>query len=204
MGRRLSKSGTQPAGLHASVMDINYNAELFVPGKIKTYAGEYFDAFNPDPAKVHIEDIAHALSQQPRYGGHLPKHYSVAQHSLYVSELLPKPLKLAGLLHDATEAYMPDVPSPLKARLPEVKNMENGLMKVILGKFGVWEVYRHNYSQIKEADIEALKIEWDILMQGRKGRRDETKGYFSVLQSYTMRTAEAFFILAFNELREEL
>ena len=58
--------------------NIDYDAELFVPDHIRTYTGKYFNAFDPLPELICIEDIAHALSQQPRYAGHLPQFYSVA------------------------------------------------------------------------------------------------------------------------------
>lgn len=147
---------------------IDYDAELFVPGKIRTFTGNYFDAFNPDPALIDIRDIAHALSQQPRYAGHLPKFYSVAQHSLYVARVLPKHLKLCGLLHDAAEAYLCDIPSPFKKHIPGYKAAENHLLATVLKKFGVFDLYLKNEEEIKAADVRALKIEWNVLMQGRR------------------------------------
>lgn len=148
---------------------IDYAKELFVQDHIKTYTGVYFNPLDPNPEKIFIEDIAHALAHIPRYGGHLPQHYSVAQHSLYVARILPTPLKLAGLLHDATEGYLGgDVPSPIKARMPEYKAMENNLLTAILKKFGQFEVYMKNKDRIKDADVQALKIEWNVLMQGRR------------------------------------
>lgn len=148
---------------------IDYAKELFVADHIKTYTGTYFNPLDPNPDKILAEDIAHALSNIPRYGGHLPKFYSVAQHSLYVARILPTHLKLPGLLHDATEGYLGgDIPSPIKARMPEYKAMENKLLTAILKKFGVFETYMKNKDRIKEADIQALKIEWNVLMQGRR------------------------------------
>ena len=148
-------------------MKVDYEAELFVPGKIRTYSGHYFDAFNPVAELIKIEDIAHALSQQPRYAGHLPKFYSVAQHCLYVMRILPPALKLVGLLHDAAEAYLCDIPSPFKAHIQGYKGAENNLLTAILKKFGVFDLYMKNQAAIKEADIKALKIEWDVLMMRR-------------------------------------
>jgi Predicted hydrolases of HD superfamily len=147
--------------------NIDYDAELFVPDHIRTYTGKYFNAFDPLPELICIEDIAHALSQQPRYAGHLPQFYSVAQHSIYVARILPKPLRLCGLLHDAAEAYLCDIPSPYKKHIPGYKDAEWNLLEVILKKFGIYNTYWQNENIIKAADIRALKIEWDVLMQGR-------------------------------------
>jgi uncharacterized protein len=76
---------------------------LYEPDCIRTYTGLYINVFNPKPEMIEIEDIAHALSFQCRFGGHLPKFYSVAQHSLNCSYLVKEPaLKLTALLHDAS------------------------------------------------------------------------------------------------------
>jgi len=84
---------------------------------IQTYTGKKFWAFDAAIADICIEDIAHALAMRCRFGCHCKEFYSVAQHSVIVSHHLPPELKLWGLLHDATEAYLPDVPRPQKGRL---------------------------------------------------------------------------------------
>ena len=106
---------------------------------------------------IHIEDIAHALSMVCRFGGHCPRHYSVAEHSLLVAELVPDKYKLAALLHDASEAYVGDMVAPLK-RLPNMKPyrmMEDMIHGFIEAKFDV----ELDHNIIKEADIKALFIE---------------------------------------------
>lgn len=81
---------------------------------IRTFTGRLIDPCAPDPAKIHIEDIAHALLLACRFLGHTDCFYSVAQHSAQVSELVPPSDALWGLLHDAAEAYLGDLPAPIK------------------------------------------------------------------------------------------
>ncbi len=87
---------------------------------IETFTGRSFRPLSPGDAPIVIEDIAHALSNQCRFSGHTRVHYSVAEHSVRVSKLLadwgaPKEEQLWGLLHDASEAYLVDIPAPLKS-----------------------------------------------------------------------------------------
>lgn len=84
---------------------------------IKTYSGQRFHFLDPTPDEIHIEDIAHALGAMPRFGGHTSAFYSVAEHSINVSRLAPPILALDGLLHDASEAYLIDIPRPIKHTL---------------------------------------------------------------------------------------
>lgn len=95
---------------------------------IITYMGKrfFFDSFTPED--ICIEDIAHALSHLCRFTGHLNMFYSVAQHSLLVSEKVPgnPGVKLAALLHDAVEAYTGDMASPLKGYLWKQASYEYG------------------------------------------------------------------------------
>ena len=99
------------------------------------------DFLKPDPNSIRIEDIAHALSLINRYGGHTPYPYSVAQHCVLASQVAPAGLELEALLHDAQEAYVGDMPTPLKALLPEYKVIEDRLEAVIRKKFGLPEKF---------------------------------------------------------------
>ena len=87
-------------------------------GFIGTFSGLRFWPLDPNPEKILIADIAHALAHQCRFGGHASKFYSVAEHSVHVSKLCLPEHALWGLLHDASEAYLVDLPRPLKL-LPE-------------------------------------------------------------------------------------
>jgi len=134
---------------------------LFAGTAIRTVSGRYVDVFNPDPETIDIEDIAHALSHQPRFGGHLRHGYSVGLHSLWCSTMVKEGYELDALLHDASEAYLTDVPSPIKQMLPEYKKVEDSLMKVIAEKFGFQFPFA---PEVKEVDGEALEYEWGALM----------------------------------------
>lgn len=84
-----------------------------------TYSGNVYSIGKLDAKEVHIYDIAHALSYQRRFGGHLAAPWSVAEHSIKVAQLLAEvghgpDVQLQGLMHDAHEAYVTDVPTPLK------------------------------------------------------------------------------------------
>lgn len=104
---------------------------------MQTATGEAFWPIDPRPEEVHIEDIAHALSLICRYGGHCRSFYSVAQHSILVSRALPAEHKLWGLLHDASEAYVIDVPRPLKPYLTGYREAEDKVMEAIAERFGL-------------------------------------------------------------------
>lgn len=91
---------------------------------------------DPNPEEIDIKDIAYALAFQNRYAGHAGL-YSVAQHSLAISRLTRPENALWGLLHDAEEAYLPDIPSPVKRFISEYKTAGKKLHAVICQKFGM-------------------------------------------------------------------
>mgnify|MGYP003630465113 CR=1 FL=1 len=139
---------------------------VYTENSIRTYTGKPFDLKILDPDTICIEDIAHALSYTARYGGHLDKLFSVAQHSVLVARSVSKENRLAALLHDASEAYMGDMPSPFKIMMPEFKAIENKLMKVIADKFD-FDFPLH--PEIKLTDREYLHIEMDSFFEKNKG-----------------------------------
>ncbi|HCR3554408.1 TPA: HD family hydrolase [Morganella morganii] len=104
---------------------------------IATSTGKHIDFTNITPDQICIEDIARGTSNICRFAGQLENFYSVAQHSVYVSQIVPPEYALEALLHDATEAYMGDIASPLKAMLPDYKAVEKRIEAVIREKFGL-------------------------------------------------------------------
>lgn len=106
--------------------DIDTEYESIWEGWISTYTGKQFDWRNPE---FDMEDIVHSLSNLCRFNGHCLRFYSVAEHSVLVSYLCEHaggdPME--ALLHDACEAYVGDVPSPLRQFMPDHKKVEEAL-----------------------------------------------------------------------------
>ena len=109
---------------------------------IQTFLGNRFFPMDPRPSDFRIEDIAHALSNLCRYAGHCKSFYSVAQHSVIVSEEVGKTFDrwtMEGLLHDASEAYLVDVPRPVKhdPALAGYRQIEKVMESVIAEAFNL-------------------------------------------------------------------
>lgn len=104
---------------------------------ISTFTGKHFDFRNICAEDISIEDIAQGLSNECRFAGQIDSFYSVAQHSVHVSQIVPPEYALEALLHDAAEAYCRDLPTPLKALLPEYKAIEKNIQSVICDKWNL-------------------------------------------------------------------
>ena len=115
-------------------------------------SGQMVNLVDPDPDTILIADIAHNLSRLCRFNGATNRFYSVAEHSLYVSHLVSSPHAFAALLHDAAEAYLGDVVTPLKQLLPEFIEIETRMEYTIACKFNI-PVAMHPI--VKEADRRA-------------------------------------------------
>jgi hypothetical protein len=161
---------------------------LYETNCIRTYTGKYVNVFEPAMDMIDIRDIAHALSNMPRWGGHTKKFFSVAQHSMAVAMMLPTELMLDGLLHDATEAYLMDIPSPIKAQLPDYKKIEDELMVCIARKFKITYPF---YQSIKAADKIMLEKEWNNLVIGNEP---------TIFETLTNQQVEQQFLEMFEDL----
>jgi hypothetical protein len=104
---------------------------------IQTAGGRQFWPMDPRPHEVFIDDIAHALSMLCRFGGHCRRFYSVAEHSVLLSQFAEPGQKLWALLHDASEAYLIDVPRPLKPLLTGYKEAETAVQRAIELRFNL-------------------------------------------------------------------
>jgi len=128
---------------------------------ILTHSGKYFDLLRPEVSAYTVNDIATALSRICRFVGHTRHFYSVAQHSVEVSYLLPDSLAFAGLMHDASEAYLGDVSYPLKCLLPQYREIERSVEQAIARVFSL--PYPHP-AAVKVADRIMMATERRDLM----------------------------------------
>lgn len=131
---------------------------------IQTRSGKAFHYDDPRISDIEIEDIATGLSNTCRFAGQLDNHYSVADHSVLVSYLVPPEHALQALLHDATEAYLCDIPSPLKRLLPEYQALEAKAWAAIALRFGVRELL---HLSVKDADAAMLRAEMEAFFPNR-------------------------------------
>lgn len=171
--------------------DVDANGlNLDRPGTISTWTGKHVDPLDMSIDDLDIADIAHALARQCRYNGHCAGHLSVARHSIWVSEYLESrgfsDLALWGLLHDAAEAYLGDIPSPFKAsdEMALFRAAEYRLEEVIADTYGlVWPMP----DVVKEAD------RWVLVERELRHERDNWGG--------SVADDEAAFLARFKLLR---
>lgn len=169
---------------------------------IETYSGLSFAPLEPDPELIVIGDIARSLSNQCRFLGH-SRFYSVAEHSVRVSRLLEEwgegpPVILWGLLHDASEAYLGDVPTPIKrtAVYAAYREAEARLMGAICDRYGLSV---KEPAAVRKADAVLLATEVRSLKQYSRGHWDclTEEALFETIVPWTSEKAEREFLNRF-------
>lgn len=170
---------------------------------IQTLGGKHFDYLNAQTDDVDIEDIATALSNICRFAGHLPEFYSVAQHSVLCSQIVPQEYAFEALMHDAAEAYCQDIPAPLKRLLPDYRRIETLVDDLIRSKFGL---PLHQSDLVKYADLIMLATERRDLEidDGTPWLILEGIPASDLIQVVPLRPGQAYglFMNRFNELSE--
>ena len=168
---------------------------------IQTLSGKKFNYLTATIDDIDVEDIATALSNICRFAGHLPEFYSVAQHSVLVSQIVPPEFAFEALMHDAAEAYCQDIPTPLKALLPDYQRMETYVDGLIRFKFGI---SLEQAAVVKYADLTMLATERRDLEidDGSKWEILEGIPCSDLVQVIPLRPGQAYglFMNRFNEL----
>lgn len=176
---------------------------------IELRSGRRFTPLEPVVADICIDDIAHALSHQCRFSGHTRVHYSVAEHSVRVSELVEawghdRYVQLWALLHDASEAYLVDLPMPIKND-PTIgdayKKIEARVMRAVCDRFGLLS---HEPPQVRDADMVLLATEARDLMPFRPEHWAKLSHapLLSQIEPWSHETSRRNFIARFTRIAE--
>lgn len=148
------------------------------PNSIRTFSGRYLDLRNPKADQICLYDIAHGLKNEVRFAGQTLVRDTVLSHSVRVFRHIEgsnKELRTA-LLHDATEAFIKDIPSPLKKLLPNYIEMEKRIWLVIAEKY---DLYSELTVQIKEADAADLNMVWETFNEKVKYKQASVGEFIS-------------------------
>ncbi|CAH0154475.1 phosphohydrolase [Pseudomonas mediterranea] len=166
---------------------------------ILTHSGRQFDLANPTAAMISPLDIAHALSNLCRFNGHTRTHYSVAQHSMIVSSLVPDEFKLVALLHDATEAYIGDMTRPLKTLMPGFRIAEAAIWQAVCERFNLDPILPES---VVRADLIALATERRDLMPNHPAEWECLRGIPPMYEAIIPLSAPEAYMQYFSYLME--
>ena len=177
--------------------------EVRCEGYIQTFSGLSFDPMNLSVDSIDVIDIAHSLSLQCRWKGHCTRYFSVAEHSVLMSEVVSKEAALYALLHDLSESFIGDCPRPFKPLFPNFKELEQQIRRTFDLKYGLEIPNKEIIEEIKCADLRMLAteryqnlrytgIEWEILK--------DIKPYLICLGYWSPDLAEYRFLARFKEL----
>lgn len=136
------------------------------PYSIQTYSGLVVNPFDLKPEDIRIVDIAHALSNQCRFTGHTKRFYSVAEHATHCSRVVDQQFALRALLHDASEAYLHDIASPIKKHryFDEYRELESDIEYLIYDVFQLPIPESFAAQAVKFADMVMLRREAEYLL----------------------------------------
>lgn len=151
--------------------------------EIETFTGRFVDTSDPRPSSIRLEDVAHALSNTCRYGGHCRVFYSVAEHAVFVSERLRRKgfglsIQLAGLHHDDHEAYLGDIPRPMKPLLGGVYDELCARMDVAIVAALSFPFAASTFEDARIQDAD----NWSLFVEARYLLPSEGKGWGDGLQ----------------------
>lgn len=165
---------------------------------MQVYSGKRFYPLDPRVEDVDIEDIAHALSLLCRFGGHVDRFYSVAEHCVLLSKWVDPEHAFHALLHDATEAYVVDLPRPIKRNLPDYVNLEDRVWNAITTKFNLSSYIP---DQVKDGDNRILIDEHHTLMsRSERWTVDSLEPLNVPIEGWNPELAEAMYLKRFIEL----
>jgi len=166
---------------------------------LETFTGTKFNPYTSPPSDVKLLDIIHSLSLQCRFGGHCRTYYSIAEHSVYVSKQFEDPvLAKWGLFHDAAEAYLTDLPRPLKKLLPDYNELEQSILTLVAKRFDLpWPIP----DEVREMDTVLLRTEsLQIMTRGNEWVIKDVEPLPLKLQCLSPEEAEIFFMNQFNKI----
>lgn len=168
---------------------------------MQTFSGRAVYPLALKPEDIDLADIAHALSMQCRFAGHVKWHLSVAQHAVLVSKHVRPENAAWGLLHDATEAYLVDLPRPVKSIMLDYQEAEARLELAIAARFGLaWPMPE----DVKRADLEALATEYRDLLGPGEREWESIRGVHAWperIERWTQDHAKATFLAVAKNLR---
>lgn len=164
---------------------------------METFTGRKFWPLDPRQDDVDILDIAHALSMQCRYGGHSLRFYSVAEHSVLMARNVAPQHALWALMHDAAEAYLADVPRPLKRNLVGYKEAEAKVMAAICDHF---DMPRLMPAEVHSADERILSDEIHQNMHPMEWHAKHNDPLGVTLLYWPPERAEIYFLDAFRKI----
>lgn len=171
---------------------------------MQTFTGKKFYPMSPQAEDIDPFDIAHGISMQCRYNGHVKRFYSVAEHCVLMSKALEadRDLALWALLHDATESYVGDMVRPLKKHIPLFTEIEDTVMVVIAQRFGLASAEMP--AEVKDADNRILLDERAALLGKPPAEWDVPFEPLGVkIQAWSPKEAEYQYLRQLDYLTEE-